>query len=42
MSTVVQICVFLMMSAVGLGLTPDDFRRLGEKPKLMIIATISQ
>lgn len=42
MSTVVQICVFLMMSAVGLGLTPDDFRRLGEKPRLMIIATISQ
>lgn len=31
-----------MMPAVGLGPTPDDFRRLGEKPRLMIIATISQ
>jgi len=42
MSIVLQICVFLMMTAVGIGLTPLDFRRLGEKPRLMVIATVGQ
>jgi len=38
MSTVLQIYVLLMMTAVGIGLTTLDFSRLGEKPHLMVIA----
>jgi BASS family bile acid:Na+ symporter len=42
MDTALQICVFLMMTAVGLGLTIEDFRRLGERPLLVAAATVGQ
>jgi BASS family bile acid:Na+ symporter len=42
MAVILQICVFLMMTAVGIGLTVEDFRRLGERPKLVVVATASQ
>lgn len=42
MDTVLKICVFLMMTAVGLGLTVDDFRRLRQRPWMVVIITASQ
>ena len=42
MDIAVQITVFLIMTVVGLDLTGVDFRRLGERPRLIIVATVAQ
>jgi BASS family bile acid:Na+ symporter len=42
MEPVLQTCVFVMMTAVGLGLSVGDFRKLIERPQLIVIATASQ
>jgi BASS family bile acid:Na+ symporter len=38
----IQIAVFLIMAIVGLDLTRADFRRLTERPALVIVATVAQ
>jgi len=42
METTLQICVFVMMAAVGLSLGADDFRRLIRRPKIVLIAIGAQ
>ena len=42
MDTALQIAVFLIMVIVGLDLTRADFRRLGERPRLIIVGTVGQ
>ena len=42
MDLAIQIAVFLIMAIVGLDLTRADFRRLTERPALVIVATVAQ
>jgi hypothetical protein len=42
MNTAVQVTVFLMMAVVGLDLTVADFRRIGEQPRIPVLATLGQ
>ena len=42
MDLAIQFTVFLIMAIVGLDLTRADFRRLTERPALVVVATVAQ